>query len=89
MYQWELCETCSQRHCNKQPTIYKGTSVGITELDKYVCRKYRKHQEGFKIEEVVRYRGESRGESRTSILKTKGERNDCRRVRPSNEGGIR
>ena len=50
--QWRLCQSCIVRHCNKAPTIRKGTSVGASILDTYICVKYRKHQEGFKFSEV-------------------------------------
>jgi hypothetical protein len=44
-YQWALCESCIQRHCNRRP---KHNPV----KHDFVCIKYRKHQEGFKMEEV-------------------------------------
>jgi hypothetical protein len=44
-YQWALCESCIQRHCNRRP------KYNPVKHD-FVCIKYRKHQEGFKMEEV-------------------------------------
>jgi hypothetical protein len=46
-YKWGLCNSCIQRHCNRSPKLVKGKV-----FDRYACRKYRKHQEGFKLEEV-------------------------------------
>jgi hypothetical protein len=46
--QWRICESCVQRHCNKQP-VQVTLTVGKT----YRCPKYRKHQTGWKLKEVM------------------------------------
>ena len=48
-YQYHLCETCSKRNCRKTPQLVKGKVV-----HNYRCKAYRKHAEGFKLEEVYR-----------------------------------
>ena len=45
--QFTLCDSCVQRHCKLKPVSIKG-SVG----QGWMCGKYRKHQTGFKMEEV-------------------------------------
>ena len=54
--QWELCNSCSVRNCKTKPKKAKGVLGGT-----WVCDKYRKHREGWRLEEVAHARRNVKG----------------------------
>lgn len=46
--QWHICTSCNVRHCKTKPKKAKGVLGGT-----WICDKYRKHREGWKLEEIA------------------------------------
>ena len=47
-HQWHICESCNVRNCRTKPIKAKGVLGGT-----WICNKYRKHREGWRLEEVA------------------------------------
>jgi len=55
-HQWYICESCNVRNCKVKPKKAKGVLGGT-----WICDKYRKHREGWKLAEVAHQKRRIKG----------------------------